>query len=50
MTTSELNIIGSSLEWFEEITDTPIGEIVLALKGVCWDEEDAVEILEWFEG
>ena len=50
MSINELDVIGICLERLEEITGTPIGEIVLALQGVCWDEEGAVEILEWFEG
>lgn len=47
MTTSELNVIGNSLEWLSEVTGTDIDVMVHALTGVCFSEEDAGEILEW---
>lgn len=48
MNTNELNVLGNSIEWLSEITGVEIKEIVVALQGVCFSEEDAGEILEWF--
>lgn len=48
MTTSELSVIANSLEWISEITGTAIDVVVHALVGVCFSEEEAGEILEWF--
>tara|TARA_Y100000593_G_scaffold94032_1_gene191272 strand:+ start:56297 stop:56452 length:156 start_codon:yes stop_codon:yes gene_type:complete len=47
MSINELNVIGNSIEWISVVTGVEIKEIVGALQGVCFSEEDAGEILEW---
>lgn len=44
---NELILISDLVERLSEITDTCIPDVVGALTGVCWDEEDAERIKDY---
>ena len=44
MKPNELNRISDSIEALARHTETSVDDIIDALIGVCWDEEDAAEL------
>jgi len=44
---NKLILLSDLVERLSEITDTTIPEVVDALEGVCWDEEDSGRIKEY---
>lgn len=47
MSINELDVVGNSIEWIAEVTEVDIKEIIGALQGVCFSEEEVGKIMEW---
>ena len=50
MKVKHLILIGDAVEKFHDLTETDIPDIVDALTGIAWDEEDAGQIKAYHAG